>query len=59
MDRFPNQPTRTIARVLYEEAPEMFVTVDMARSCVRFLRGASGADNRKKLKDKKYVRQSI
>ena len=55
MDRFPNLPSRTLARVLMDEAPELFVSIDYARSCVRYLRGTIGDKNRKTLKERKYV----
>lgn len=58
LDRFPNLPSRTLARVLISESPELFLTVELARSAIRYLRGTAGEPLRKKLKDKKYV-QSI
>lgn len=58
MDRFPDLPSRTLARVLMEEAPELFVSIDYARSCVRYRRGTIGDKNRKTLKERKRV-QSV
>lgn len=55
MDRFPDLPSRTLARVLFAEAPELFSGIDHARSIIRYLRGANGAANRKRLKNRKYV----
>jgi hypothetical protein len=58
LDRFPNLPSRTLARVLFSECPEMFLSVESARSAIRHLRGTAGERHRKQLKDLKYV-QSI
>lgn len=55
LDRFPNYPNWTIAKVLYSEAPELFNSVEHARGVLRYLRGVSGDTNRKRLKDKSYV----
>lgn len=41
-------PSRTIARMLVAEAPEVFASIDIARSTVRYVRGNIGQSNRKK-----------
>ncbi len=56
LDRFPDLPTRTIARVLFKEAPELFNNPEHARNIVRYLRGANGDKNRETLKIEKYVK---
>lgn len=38
--RFPNHPTQTIAKVVYQQHPELFPSLDAARSVVRGIRGA-------------------
>lgn len=55
MNRFPDLPSRTLARVLFAEAPELFSSIDHARSIVRYLRGTNGDKNRKCVKNRKYV----
>ena len=56
LDKFPNTPSRTLARICYRDNPELFNGEDDARLKIRYYRGASGDKNRKKLKNKKYVR---
>jgi hypothetical protein len=58
MDRLPHLPSRTLARILFSECPEMFLSVEQARSSIRHLRGTTGEHHRKQLKDLKYV-QSV
>ena len=58
MDRFPNLPSRTLARILFAEAPELFNNIDHARGIIRYLRGTCGDKNRKWLQNRKYV-QSV
>ena len=59
LDRFPDLPNRTIARIAFAEAPELFLSIERARSSVRTYRGLNGKEHRETLKNKKYVRQSI
>ena len=49
LEKFPNHPTNTLARILYEQHPKVFLSVEQARSRVRHYRGASGNANRKRL----------
>lgn len=45
--QFPNAPSRTLARRLYDENRERIASLDSARSAVRCARGAAGARLRK------------
>jgi len=50
IERFPDLPTNTIARKLFIEYPEVFVTIESARSRVNYYRGTAGTKDRKKIK---------
>ena len=56
LDKFPDTPSRTIARICYRDNPELFKDEDDVRRIIRYYRGASGVKNRQQLKNKKYVR---
>ena len=57
LDKFPNTPSRTLARICYRDNPELYKDEDDVRLIIRRYRGSNGEKNRKKLKNKKYVRQ--
>lgn len=59
LSQFPDAPTRTLARKLFHDSPELFLSVETARSALRTLLGANGSLNLKLLKDKRYVRKSV
>lgn len=48
-------PSRTLARLIYSEHPQMFSSYNAAYSSVRRYRGAAGYAQRKKLVDKRFV----
>ena len=52
----PDAPTKTIARVAYKRAPEMFTDLETARSLARRIRGATGKRNRAVLDDRSMIR---
>ena len=56
MDRFPDLPNRTLARLLMKKYPTMFPSEENTRSAVRYLRGAAGERKRFYLKDRKYAK---
>ena len=56
LERFPDHDTQTIARILITQEPETFRTKEQARTAVRYLRGNHGANNRKTVKDKAFLR---
>ena len=55
LERFKQYPTRTLARVLFTEAPELFISIDNARCYLRYYRGKHGEPNRRRLKMRDYV----
>jgi len=48
--RFPSAQTRTIARMLMRDAPEVYTSYEHARSMVRTHRGEAGKSSRKSIK---------
>lgn len=58
LTKFPDTPTLTLAKKLYASHSEMFINLEACRSALRRLRGNIGNLNRKKLHDKKHVREN-
>ncbi len=54
--KFPDAPSLTIARIAYRDNVSVFLTVEHARSIVRYHRGNNGLFNKQRLKDKSAVR---
>lgn len=48
-------PTLTLARLMYNENKEVFITVDYARNSLRYIEGKTGKVNKRKLKDKSML----
>lgn len=44
--KFPDAPSRQLAKILYDENKELFTNLELARSAIRYVRGASGKRNR-------------
>lgn len=59
LDKFPDHPTRTLARILYRDNPSFFKDFEDARDVIRYRRGQRGAKLRTLIstKNKKYVRE--
>lgn len=57
LEKFPNAPTKTLARILYEQHPKAFLSLESARTRIRYYRGSHGGNNRKILGTKKYIRK--
>jgi len=54
---FPNTPSLTLAKKIYKKNPEVFTSLDDARSMVRYYRGAMGNKNRKNMTDKSHIKK--
>ena len=48
--KFPKSGTKTLARKLYREHPELWPSLEACRGCLRRLRGAAGESSRRKVK---------
>lgn len=56
LEKYPDSPTLTLARMLYRDNPAFFDSVESARNIIRYHRGAKGEKARNRLKSKKYVK---
>lgn len=57
LHRFPSAGTRTLAKVAYKQAPQVFVTLEAARTLFRRMRGASGTEKQKSASNKQFFRK--
>ena len=46
LERFPSAPTRSLARILQRDNPEVFTTLNQAQLRIGYYRGKTGAKNR-------------
>lgn len=51
-ERWPDLPTMTLAKKLYNENREVYRSLEAARTRIRYYRGQSGSENRASTKDK-------
>lgn len=56
LKKFPNAHSKTIARILYKESPELYTDLEAARDAVRRLRGAHGEFNRARYRSKEFFK---
>lgn len=54
--KHPNAASKVIARMAYAESPGTFISLDSARSVVRYWRGARGGTDRKCVEGTRFVR---
>src|SRR5882724_11762683 len=54
--RFPNTPSKTLARIIYKEHPRLFPNLDAAHQVIRYLRGNQGNEHRKNPGAKEFAR---
>lgn len=47
LKKFPETPSQTLAKLAFKECPELFTTLDAARTAFRIVRGANGAGKKK------------
>lgn len=51
--KYPDTPSRTLARMIYAMNPDAFLNVEVVRGYIRYYRGRKGVEARKNL-IKKY-----
>lgn len=56
LEKHPEAPTKTLARLLHKERPDIFQTIKKAAARVAYYRGNGGKHNRKALAGKEHVR---
>ena len=54
--KYPEKPTKALARILYNKYPLSFTDEENARTALRYIEGKSGSDNKKYLTDKTMVK---
>jgi predicted phosphodiesterase len=54
LTQFPSQSSLSLARMMFQENPYVFNSVEHARSLIRTHRGAHGSHNRSHIKDKRF-----
>jgi len=57
LDKFPNTPSLTLAKVIYKENKELYRDVEHVRSIVRHYRGANGHKSRESLLNRKHLKE--
>jgi predicted phosphodiesterase len=57
LEKFPNAPSRTIAKKIYNENAAFFTDAENVYFRVRYYRGQSGSTNRNKLKNTKFQKE--
>lgn len=57
LEKFPTTPTLTLAKLIYKENSECFISIENVRSVIRYYRGNKGDANRNKLVNRKFVRE--
>lgn len=59
LDKYMETSTRQLAKIIYRDHSELFVSYDDARDKVRYWRGAQGNINRNMISTKKYFKHEI
>lgn len=54
---YPDRSSTTLARMISEEYPEMFTTIEQARDLIRYYRGQHGRKSRSELKNKTFQKE--
>jgi predicted phosphodiesterase len=57
LEKFPNAPSRTLAKKIYNENSAFFTDAENVYFRVRYYRGQSGSTNRNKLKNTKFQKK--
>jgi len=57
LEKFPNSPSKTLARKIYEENTAFFDNFDAVYDRVRYYRGQTGNNARKRLANKKFTQE--
>jgi len=59
LKKYSDLPTRTLANKIYNENKELYKNLESTREFIKYYRGQSGENHRKKLKDKSFVNVKI
>ena len=56
LEKYPDLPTLTLAKMIYKENPEITTSIESVRSAIRYNRGALGSKNKDGLIDRRFIR---
>lgn len=59
LEKFPDTPSKTLARMLYNDNPLLFADIEEARSFIRSYRGVAGKYKRRYTKVTKYYKDAV
>lgn len=54
LNKFPDLPSLTLAKVIYKDHSALFMSIEDVRSNIRYYRGTSGSRNKKRMSVKSY-----
>ena len=57
LSKFPHTPSYTLAKLIYKENSELFTSPEVVRSGIRYWRGKSGKDSKKKLSSNEFLQK--
>jgi len=57
LEKFPNSPSKTISRKIYDENAGFFTNLEQVYVRVRYYRGQMGSNNRKALRTKEFQQE--
>lgn len=57
LEKFPNTPSRTLARLIYRDNSILYKDDEHVRSLIRCLKGKNGKYNRIRFKNSDYAKQ--
>lgn len=56
--KFPDSPSRTLAKLMFKENPALFTSEDTARKRVRYYRGQNGTAQRQAIADRTFFKEA-
>lgn len=56
LEKFPNTPSRTLARMIYRDNVELFRDSESVRVIIRFYRGSCGDKHRNQITDRRFIK---
>jgi len=55
LNKYPEMPSRTMARMIYAQNPQAWKSIDNIRAVIRYYRGALGKPSRKNIEHGKQI----
>ena len=57
LERFPETPSLTLAKLIYKENPEVWSNVESVRNRIRYYRGSNGVKGFDQLADRRFIKE--